>query len=304
MLLPAPTPAAFFATHLAERLARHDDEIPDDATTVWRTIGDLVAGDGEVIRASHERLVADGATPPAAAKFVMGWIGGYLAETVGFVHATTGAGVVVDATVAWRLHPEGWPDRVDLSRCPVVVEPGHPWAGQPQTRTVADLDAVRRESVHSLIDLLTPFVTACRTLAKVGSNSLWAEVADGIGAAVSVSPELTGSVGAIRDLEALLAVPGVPWRKRPQLWAACGESGEMVIDRKGGCCLAYTGPEEDWEPGEDDDEIYRLYHGRFPRIPDVPDYCSSCCFRDLADVEARRVYWADLLASRTPSVQP
>ena len=41
---------------------------------------------------------------------------------------------------------------------------------------------------------------------------------------------------------------------------------------------------------------------RFPRVPGERYYCSTCCFRDAADVEARQVYWADLLAAKTARV--
>ena len=306
MLLTSPTPAEFFNTHLADRQARHDDEIDrSHAPTVWRTLDELLDDDARLLRESHARAVADGDPPNAVANYLVGWIGGFLGEVVGFVHATTGAGVLADSTVRWRFRPEGWPDRVDVTGARIAVPDDHPWAGVRGVETLRDAAAVRLHAVESLVATLAPLVDACRTLAKVGRNALWAEVADGIGTATAASPGLDGSVATIADVEALLAVPGAPWRQRPTLWAAVGDSGPMVVGRKGGCCLAYTGLEDEpdnAEGVEDLDPEQRAYKERFPRVTGERYYCSTCCFRDAADVEARQVYWADLLAAKTARV--
>jgi len=307
MLLPAPTPGAFYATHLEARQARHDEEQdPAVPAGTWRTLADLLADDAHVLRTGHGLMVAGGDPAPAAANYLMGWVGGALAEAVGFTHATTGAGVLADASVRWRFHPDGWTDRVDVSACGVVVAPDHPWSGLPGVETVADRDAVRARVVRALATTLAPYVTALRGLARIGRNSLWAEVADGLGAATAASPELDGAAGTVPDLQALLDAPGAPWRARPRLWCADAATGPMVVCRKGGCCLAYTTPgADDHVPDLDGlDAEHRAYREAFPRVPGERFYCTTCCFRDASDVEARQVLWADLMTARRLTPTP
>lgn len=211
---------------------------------------------------------------------------------VGFVWVAAGAGVVVDETVRWRLHPEGYPDRIDISRCRVVVSETHLWAGCAGVEVVPTTDDVRRRTTDALVAFLTPFIETCRTLAKVGRNALWAEVADGLGMATAQASHIDQGQG-IAQLQELLEAEGVPWRKRPKLWTAQGTCGPMVVVQKGGCCLAYTGTEN--HEHEHEDEEHRLYAERFPRKDDEPAYCSSCSFRASDDVEARQVFWSDLM---------
>jgi hypothetical protein len=306
VLLTAPTPAEFFATHLAARQARHD-EGPEDVPREWRTVAELLADDAEVLRKAHAAMTEAGDPPRAVANYLVGWVGGFLGEAVAFVLATAGAGVLAGPSTRWRFHPDGWPDRVDVSSCPVVVPPGHPWAGLDGVRVVGSEAEVDRQVADALVDILTPYVEACRTLARIGGASLWAEVADGIGAATATTPELEALGPTIPRVQALLHIPGVPWRTRPALWCAEGGRGRMVVVQKGGCCLAYTATvEDDADPPEDatqpvdaaQDPEHRAYQQRFPHVPGAPYYCSTCRFRDRADVEARQVFWSDLLAAR------
>lgn len=299
MLLTAPTPAAFLATHVNDRQARHDEEAT--GSRAWRSLHDLLEGDARLLRDLHATIVASGEPPKAAVKYLVGWVGGFLAETVGYVFATADAGVLASDRVRWRFHPDGWTDRVDLSGCTLVVTAGHPWSGLEGVDTVADDDTVRAVTVDALVRTLTPLVEAGRALARLGRNAVWCEVADGLGMATACAPALERLGPTIPRLEALLAAPGVPWRTRPTLWQATGRTGPMVIARKGGCCLAYTGIAADGadeEPDEDVDADHRAYRERFPRVPGEPAYCSTCCFREPDEVEARQVFWTDLQEER------
>ncbi len=297
-LLEAATPEEFFATHVLARQSRFDEE-PPPAERTWRTMADLLADDARLMREAHAEMIAAGDPAKAAALYLVGWVGGFLGECVGFVLATSGAGVLADERVRWGFHPDGWPDRVDASACDLVVLTGHPWTGLPGVRVVDDPDEVVDLVVGALVGTLTPYVERCRGLAKVGSNSLWAEVADGIGSATALSPDLQSRGPTIPTLEALVGAHGAPWRKRPALWCAVGDQGPMVVAQKGGCCLAYTGLDPlvgDEDGDEGDDEDHRAYAARFPHVPGEQHYCSTCSFRTREDVEARQVFWADLLA--------
>jgi hypothetical protein len=298
MLLSAPTPAAFVATHLEDKQAKAD--LADGVEGAWLSIVELLADDARALRQVAERLVGGGTPPKAAANYLVGWFGGLLAGAVGYTHATTGAGLVSDATVRWRLNPGGWPDRVDVSRLRVVVPPDHPWAGVTGVDR-ADLDAVRRRAVDALVATLAPVVDVARSIGTVGRASLWAEVADGLGTATAGCPELAGSPSTVAPLEALLRVPGVPWRVRPRLWRATSRCGDLVVGQKGGCCLAYLNlglDDADVDADVDPDSDYGIFLSRFPHVPGDPAYCSTCRFRASEEVEARQVLWAELAATR------
>jgi hypothetical protein len=300
MLLAASSPEEFLATHLAARQARHDDS-PDDGAREWRTLADLLADDATLLRGAHATMTEAGDPPAAAANYLMGWVGGLLGEAVGFVLATAGAGVLAGPSARWRFHPDGWPDRVDLSGCGVVVPQGHPWVTAGGVRVVATAGEVDRLVAEALVEVLAPYVEACRSLARIGRTSLWAEVADGVGSATSATPEIQALGPTIQRLQSLLHAPGVPWRRRPTLWCADGESGPIVVAQKGGCCLAYTGITDEDALTDDDSEVdpdHRAYQQRFPHLAGEPYYCATCRFRHRQDVEERQVFWADLLAAR------
>jgi hypothetical protein len=294
MLLEAATPAEFIATHLERRQAK--DDVREAPEGTWVSLAQLLDDDAQILRHTHANLVAGGAVPKAAANYVAGWFGGHLAAAIGYTHATTGAGLVCDGSVRWRLHPGGWPDRVDVSQVRLVVPPGHAWTGLPGAVTT-DLDDVRRRTVGALVATLEPVINLVRSLATVGRTSLWAEVADGLGTATAGGPELSGCPSTIAPLEALLGVPGVPWHAKPRLWSASSECGVLVVGQKGGCCLAYLNTsrdQQDVDLGSD----YGIFLSRFPVAAGEAAYCSACRFRAPEEVEARHVFWAELTAAR------
>lgn len=277
MLLEAPTPRDWLAAH------RPVDAGPGGT---WLTGPSLLA-DG--LRAAHTRLCADDVPPVPAAKWVVSWYAGGLAATVGFMLALADAAPVVDLGRArWRRHPDGWPELVDPGAVPVVVPVGHPWAGQPGTLTAPDVAAV---AVRALVAAAGEVVEVGRTLARVGRTALWAEVADGLGLPLLHRPDLPVDPAAVERLRTALALPGVPWRKRPDL----REDGLLYLGRKGGCCLNYQCPPDPEPEPADLDARERAYGERFP--PTEPRYCSTCSLRDLADCEERQLFWA---SSPTP----
>lgn len=306
MLLPGASPAAFLATHLEVRQGRYDAAEPGAPPSGrWVDRDQLLADGAAAMVAAHARLADAGTPPRVAVRYLAGWLGGSLAEAVGYVLAMTGAGVVADRSVRWRLLPGGWPDRTELGGCRVVVPPGHAWAGSEGVEVVSDEDEVAARVVAGLVDTLDPLVGAWRLLAPVGSVNLWAEVADGLGAATAATVGVPRPAATVDALERVLAVPGAPWRRAPRLWCAPSGDGPVVVAQKGGCCLAYTVPvpqdEPVWEPADDDESPAAAYARRFPMSAAEPRYCSSCRFRDAADVEDRLVCWAELVAPHPAS---
>lgn len=296
MLLISPTPADFLATHLEQRQAA--DDVPGGADGTWVLLEELLGDDGRLLREDHARLVEGGTVPNAAANYLAGWYGGLLAQAVGFVQATAGVGLVVNESVRWRLHPGGWPDRVDVSGAKMIVPAEHPWAGRAEVE-VANLDVVLRGTVDALVATLAPIVDVLRSLAKVGRVSLWAEVADGLGLATAGMPALDDGAHTIAVLQGLLDAPEAPWRSTPRMWCASSGGDGLVIGRKGGCCLAYLNAENDATDAADLDAgtDYGRFVARFPRAAGEPAYCSTCRFRAADDVEARQVFWAELKAA-------
>lgn len=297
LLLPADTPALWSAVHPEARAARHDEPTPDGAAgPAWATAAHLLADDAAVLRAAHARACEeDGAFPAAAAKWVVSWFAGGLADAVGFMFAGASAAPLVRLDRArWRLHRDGWPDRVDPGDVPVAVAAGHPWAGLPGTVTLADDEEVAARAVPALVAAVAPLVEAGRTLAKVGCPALWAEVSDALGLPVLHQPALPVDGAAARRLALLVDAVGVPWLKRPELRIADTADGPAYLGRKGGCCLAYKCPPGESESLDDLDDLddrQRAYRERFPLHPDERRYCSTCSLRDLAGCEERQVFW-------------
>lgn len=293
LLLASDGPAAFIAEHLDPHTARLETEDdPTESGFAWLGPADLLAADGSRMRAQHRRLVEEDTPPAAAAKYLAGWYGGWLAESVGFVYAMAGAGVLTDASVRWRLHPEGWIDRADISRCRMAVPEHHPWAERADVDVLADDASVRIATVSALTELVAPMLAVCRSAARVGWNSLWAEVADGIGMALAFTPRLPEAPVGLAPLARLLDTPGAPWKARPDLWVSDTPSGPFAMGRKGGCCLAYTADRTPPDLDDPDlDDFHRAYLERFPVDTGAPSYCSTCSFRELSDVEERQRFW-------------
>ena len=108
-LLPVATPGEWLATHLAAHQPADDE--PDGAT--WLGVEELLADGAAALRERHERLRAeDGASSPAAAKWLVSWFAGLLADAVGFTLATASAALLVrPGATRFRIDPDGWPDR-------------------------------------------------------------------------------------------------------------------------------------------------------------------------------------------------
>lgn len=293
-LLVADSPRAWFAAHLVPFQAAHDDPAGGAGERRRIAVADLLADDARLLRAEHARLTADGTPPAAAAKWLAGWYAGGVAEVVGFTLAAGAAALLPEtAALRFRLHPGGWPDRAEVGEDVAVAVPaGHPWAGRPDVRVVADEAALAALAVAALTTAVTPVVQACRTLAKVGLAALWAEVGDGFGLPVLHRPDLPVAADVVHRLQEAVRTPGRPWRKVPDLRVARVPDGWAYLGRKGGCCLAYqcpAGPEPD--PALLDERT-RAYLERFPAGAG-PRYCSTCSLRDLAGCEERQVFWRE-----------
>jgi hypothetical protein len=290
LLLRAATPQEWLATHLEARQSAHDD--PAAGQPRWVGVADLLADGAAPLRAAHARLVAAGGTPPAAAaKWLVGWFAGGLADASGYLLAAASAALLVPAgATRFRLHPGGWPERTDPGTAAVAVAESHPWAGRPGVRVVRDDRAVAALAVDALAPAVEPVVAACRTLARVGTSGLWTEVADRFGLAVLHELDLPVDPAVVDRLQEALHTPGRPWRRAPELRVAHGPDGPAYLGRKGGCCLAYRCPPGPALDLDALDERLRTWYTRFP-LDDGPRYCSTCSLRDLAGCEERQRFW-------------
>lgn len=294
-LLAAPSPSRWFATRLPIFTGRYDEAA---TAGTWVGAQALLAADAAPLRATHAHLVtAYGATPAAAAKWLVSWVAGELAGVVGFTLAAASAGLLVErAAVRWRMGPDGRPGRVDPGPAAVAVAVGHPWAGMDGVEVVED---VAGRAVAALVEVAGPLVEACRRLGRVGRAAAWTEVADGVGTAVLHVPGLPVQQRAVDALNAALDTAGAPWRRRPLLRVADTDIGLLYLGRKAGCCLSYQtppGPEPD--PTTLDDRA-RAYLERFPRPAGKPEPCGMCSLRDVAGCEARQTFWWEQYRTRT-----
>jgi hypothetical protein len=267
---PRSTPTAW----LAERLPRRFDDFASDPDVgPWYSVHDLLVDDAAQLRISHTRIVAGHTTSAAAATYLAGWLGGSLAGAIGHALATVDAGFVVDDTVRWHQHPDGWIDRVVLGQPGVLVTEDHPWCDQPGV-TVVDPDAISHVVVERLVEVLTPVIDICRDLGHTGRAGLWNEVADGLGLSVAHHLDIPARADVIETLVRAVRTPGVPWRATPTLRIVDSAGGPVYIGQKGGCCLAYTCADQD-------------------HADDEPRYCTTCKFRDSADSEQRQLFWIE-----------
>jgi hypothetical protein len=291
LLLPAPTPATWRATHLAEHLDARGDALDPDDTARWFTLEQLLAENGAIPREIHTRLMAEEGLPArAAATYLAGWIGGALADAIGFALGTAEAGFLVNAgSVRWHQHPHGWMDRVELGEPRVVVAPGHPWSGQPGIDTVGDPQIVRELTVLALVAVVTPIIDFCHSLTRVGRGGLWNEVGDSLGMAVAFRPSIPVEDAVVESLAAAVRAAGAPWRSRPTVRIAEAVTGSVYVAQKGGCCLAYTRASDPPLADDELDASYRAFLERFP--PQGRRYCTTCSLREFDDCEARQLFW-------------
>ena len=245
------------------------------------SLAELVEPGTGTLAESHRRLVEDGTPPGAAAMYLAGWFAGGLAGSVGRELAVAGVGLLVDAArVRWTVHPEGWPQSIDL--------------GAPAQAT-GPLEDVLEPVVAALVVAAEPIVDACHGLAPVGRPGLWNEVGDGLGCALTDEETGTVTPAMLAVLDAAVRSPAARWRARPSLRFARSTLGPLHVVQKGGCCLAYTRPHWPDPPPELLGPAERAYRDRFPPRPGERHYCSTCSFRDAADADARQVCWRELV---------
>lgn len=233
-------------------------------------VAGLLADEGKVLRDMRDRLVTDGASPQGAATALAGWFGGQLASAIASEWLVSGVGPVVDPRhVRWTVHPDLWVDGVDLGA----------------SRNVA---SEHRVVVSAMVEAVDPIIEACARLARVGRPGLWNEVGDGFAYPSVFDPPVRVTRAHLEAVEALLSVPGHPWRARPSMRMEGDALDGHVVLRKGGCCLAFTGS---YPQPTDPDDDERAYAEAFPARADDPDYCVTCPRRTFADCAARQRWW-------------
>src|SRR5262249_27411809 len=75
-----------------------------------------------------------------------------------------------------------------------------------------------------------------------GRVPLWGQVADAVGNGTLMLARSAPGADPVRWISAterLLACPSAPWRTAPQLWTAPFEARQLVVCRRGSCCLYY-----------------------------------------------------------------
>lgn len=287
----SPSPGEWLAATLAPRLGLAAAAKDDQA---WFALDQL---DPSTLDSLHGRVVAHGATGPAAAKWLSGWYAGGVAAAVGGTLGLVRAALLVDPSeVRWHVHSDGWPDGLDLGRPVVAVAPEHRWAGADEVCVVADAEAVRELALQSVLEVATPLVTRLRTLAKVGLASLWAEVGDRMGLAVTHDLALEVDEAVVAELRAVVALARAPWRARPRLEVGPTAVGPAYLGQKGGCCLAYLCQDPTDDPAEPDPAHaawMAVYRAHFPVGPGRPDYCSTCALLETDECAARQRLWVE-----------
>lgn len=276
---PDTLPSAWWRAVTVARRADYADE-GDDAPTGSTVTMATLTGDGAALRAAFDRLVAEGDGAQMAAVHLAGWYAGSIGELVGMGLAGARAGLLVEpSTCRWEVHPDGWVmEAVALGR--VAVTGDHPWAGRHDAVVLADAGAVVAAAVDALVDAVAPIVEAVRRLTAIGRAGLWNEVGDAVGGVLGYQTFVEPTDDRVALVERAVRHPGAPWRARPEAWSVDDESlGRIHVVRKGGCCLAYMRSAS----------------------PDLPEYCSSCSFRDRDEVTASHVAWHEERRSGTPS---
>lgn len=229
----------------------------------------------------HQRRGA-GAPAKVALTTAAGWTAGYVtaALAVGVLRDGVLVRLGADPGAAALRDAGGW--LCDLRLGPqavVAVAADHPLAGEPGVEVVDDPAAALGAEVARVCG---PWIDAIATRSRRGRNGLWAMAADAIGTATSTvaaaDPErpLTEWVAAAQDL---LARPGSPWRHQPKLWitGADADGSPRVVQHRSSCCLWYR-----CDPDlADDPPTARAAK------EEEPNYCSTCLFREPADIEAR-----------------
>jgi hypothetical protein len=254
----------------------------------------VLADDAAVLRSAHRRLTGLDVTPQAAATYISGWFNGGVGRLVSLGLATAGAGLLLDPReLVFDVVEDRWPEQIHPGRVRAVVAPGHRWAGGPGVEVV-DVDEVLPRTMTALVEVLTPLVEACRGLARVSRVGLWDQVADGLVCDLAQREGMHVTPLAEEVALAAVAIAGMPWKARPRLvWAHSEVLGRMLVAQKGGCCLAFTNKREP-TPESELSPALLAYRQRFGIDRPGKRYCTTCPFRDTAEVVERRVAWAEI----------
>lgn len=221
-----------------------------------------------------------GAPAKVALTTAAGWTAGYVTAALAIGLLRDGALLKLSAAtgpMALR-DPGGWLCDLRVEDAPLLVAADHPFAGRPGVEVVDDPAADFGTEVARVCG---PWVTALATRSKRSATGLWAMAADAVGTAtntLAVADDTRSPDAWIAAAEPLLAADGTPWRKEPKLWTFETPNGlKGVVQHRTSCCLWYRCNPDD----ADDPEAARL------EIVEEPNYCSTCLFRDPADIDAR-----------------
>lgn len=284
--LVADDPAAWLERHRSTYFR----DVPPSVREV--ALGDLLDGGGGLLRARFEGELREGWAPQPGVTGVVGAFAGAVAGFVGYAAIASGAHWLVGpGGVRWVLDDDGWPAAVTLLDHRVLVAPGHPWAGLAGVEVEADPDARARRCIDGLVAALTPIVEQARACTKVGRAGLWNSVVDSIGHAAMYQSTFPADHAQVDVVRRLLAVPGAPWRARPDVRGVDTELGTVCVAQRGGCCLVYTQTWPDEHDDHEHDELHARFYEAFTDPPDAPGYCNDCSLRPEEDCFARLLWW-------------
>lgn len=271
----ARTEAATWFDERVRQLVRY----PTGDGAEWIAL-DRVVEPAALERIEQTQRRGAGAPAKVALTTAAGWTAGYVtaALAVGLLRD----GVLVrlsEASAAAVLRDAGgWLADVRFEDAPREVAAGHPLAGAPGVAVVDDPAAGFGAEVAAVCG---PWITALAARSRRSANGLWAMAADAVGTVtgtIAGADDTRSAEAWIAAADALLAGPGTPWRKTPTIWAVETAAGDpAVVQHRTSCCLWYRCDPDD----ADDPAAARA------EITEVPNYCSTCLFRDRGDIDAR-----------------
>jgi hypothetical protein len=179
----------------------------------------------------------------AAASLMVGDVASALATPIASALVAHRRAVSFDpADVSLRFNAGGV-DGIAVSAPHVGVLPGDQLAGQPNTTTVDDIDALRRSAAEGYVRLLTPALVVVRNATRRGWRALWTDAADRLASAVFLTLQaLDAPQRAPAEVADLLAVAPPELRHQVQWVDIPLSDGWVPWKRRAVCCLAYQTP--------------------------------------------------------------
>jgi hypothetical protein len=284
MILHGDSPGDWLTRHRSALFPDHDADVPHELVTTDALVESRLA-------AQVASMVAQGSPAKAAGTYLSGWYPGLASSVVALAVLYSDAGFLLrGADLRWWVHPEHYPDALEISDPQVVVLPDHPWAGQDGVLTVHTREELAARTTAALLDTLTPIVDVLAAESRAGRPGLWHEVADLMATGLAYQDATPPTPAMVTRVRELLDVPGTPWRRKPRLELLDSPRGQVCVVHKGGCCLAYTDHgDHEHEPDED----HAAFELAFPRPAGAPDYCVTCTFRPYDETCRMQLWWRE-----------